>query len=55
MIGNKKEKATVEAKGSIELEEMVRDAIKDEIQAVVSEMSSKYYRDIKVDFDVTVK
>ena len=55
MIKNKKTDITVEAHGSVELEQIVKDKIHATISNELDALAKKYYRDIKVDVIVTVK
>lgn len=50
----KPNKITVEAKGSIELEEVIKTDINALISPKVEELAKKYYRDIKVEVNVIV-
>ena len=52
---NRKEQSRIVGTGSVDLETLVRDAVAEQLQKLTEEMAKKYFRDIVVDFTVTVK
>lgn len=51
----KSEKLKVEANIDVEISKMIEDEVKEAITMVIEEASKKYYRNISVDFSITLK